>query len=40
LDAAIRARPQILEFLQQAPGVESSRTETLGRLAQIAAALG
>jgi FliI/YscN family ATPase len=40
LDAAIRARPQILEFLQQAPGVESSRTETLGQLARIAAALG
>ena len=28
LDAAIRARPQILEFLRQAPGVESARAET------------
>jgi flagellar biosynthesis/type III secretory pathway ATPase len=40
LDAAIRARPQILEFLRQAPGVESARAETLGQLGQIAAALG
>jgi FliI/YscN family ATPase len=40
LDAAIRVRPQILEFLQQAPGVESSRAETLDQLARIAAALG
>ena len=40
LDAAIRVRPQVLEFLQQAPGVESSRGETLGQLARIAAALG
>jgi len=40
LDAAIRARPQILEFLRQAPGVESTRQETLGQLGQIAAALG
>jgi flagellum-specific ATP synthase len=40
LDAAIRVRPQILEFLRQAPGAESTRAETLGQLGQIAAALG
>ena len=40
LDAAIRVRPRILEFLRQAPGEESSRAETLDQLGQIAAALG
>jgi len=40
LDAAIRERPRILEFLRQAPGVESARAETLSQLGQIAAALG
>jgi len=40
LDAAIRVRPQILDFLRQAPGFESSRAETLRQLGQIAAALG
>jgi flagellum-specific ATP synthase len=40
LDAAIRARPQILEFLRQAAGVQSTREETLRQLGQIAAALG
>jgi FliI/YscN family ATPase len=40
LDAAIRARPQILEFLQQAPGAESARSETLSQLGKVAAALG
>jgi FliI/YscN family ATPase len=40
LDAAIRARPQILEFLQQAPGAESARAETLSQLGKVAAALG
>jgi FliI/YscN family ATPase len=40
LDAAIKARPQILEFLRQAPGVESARAETLSQLGRIAAALG
>jgi flagellar biosynthesis/type III secretory pathway ATPase len=39
LDAAIRARPQILEFLRQAAEAESPRAETLRKLAQIAAAL-
>jgi FliI/YscN family ATPase len=39
LDAAIRARPQILDFLRQAQGVESSRPETLRQLGQVAAAL-
>jgi flagellum-specific ATP synthase len=39
LDAAIRARPQILEFLRQASDVESTREETLGRLTKITAAL-
>jgi len=39
LDAAIRARPQIVEFLRQAPDLESSRAETLSQLAQIAAGL-
>jgi flagellum-specific ATP synthase len=40
LDAAIRVRPKILDFLRQAPGVESTRAETMSQLAQIAAALG
>jgi len=40
LDAAIKARPQILEFLRQAPGVESARADTLSQLGRIAAALG
>jgi FliI/YscN family ATPase len=40
LDAAIRARPQILEFLRQVPGVASTREETMRQLAQMAAALG
>jgi flagellum-specific ATP synthase len=40
LDAAIRARPQILEFLRQVPGVASTRDETMRQLAQMAAALG
>ncbi len=39
LDAAIRARPQILDFLRQAQGVASSRPETLLQLGQVAAAL-
>jgi FliI/YscN family ATPase len=39
LDAAIKARPRILEFLRQAPGVKSTRAETLSQLGQIAAAL-
>jgi FliI/YscN family ATPase len=39
LDAAIRARPQIQEFLRQASDVESTREETLGRLTKITAAL-
>ncbi len=40
LDTAIRARPQILEFLRQAPDAESPRAATLERLARLAAALG
>ncbi len=40
LDAAIRVRPQILQFLQQAQGVKSARADTLAQLGQIAAALG
>lgn len=40
LDAAIRARPQILEFLRQAPDAQSPRAETLRQLGQIAGALG
>jgi len=40
LDAAIRVRPKVLDFLRQAPGVESTRAETMSQLAQIAAALG
>jgi flagellar biosynthesis/type III secretory pathway ATPase len=40
LDAAIRERPQILEFLRQAPGVASTRDETLAQLGRVAAALG
>jgi len=40
LDAAIRVRPQILEFLRQVPGVAWKREETMGQLAKIAAALG
>lgn len=39
LDLAIRARPQILDFLRQAPDLESPREETLRRLAEIAALL-
>jgi flagellum-specific ATP synthase len=39
LDAAIRVRPQILEFLRQEPGIESPREETLERLGQLAALL-
>jgi flagellum-specific ATP synthase len=39
LDAAIRVRPQILDFLRQASGVRSSREETLKLLGQVAAAL-
>jgi len=40
LDAAIRVRPQILEFLRQSVGAASTRPETLRQLAQIAATLG
>lgn len=40
LDAAIRVRPQILEFLRQAPHDPSTREETLRRLGQMATALG
>ncbi len=40
LDAAIRARPQILEFLRQAQGDQSPRAETLRQLGVMAAALG
>ncbi|HTQ54208.1 MAG TPA: FliI/YscN family ATPase [Bryobacteraceae bacterium] len=40
LDAAIRVRPQILDFLQQAADRDSPRGETLRQLAQLAAALG
>jgi flagellum-specific ATP synthase len=40
LDAAIQARPQILEFLRQAPGVQSSRADTLTQLGRIATAVG
>ena len=40
LDAAIRVRPQTLEFLRQAPGVESTRADTMRQLGQLAAALG
>lgn len=39
LDAAIRVRPQILEFLRQAPGVQFPRDETLAQLGRLAAAL-
>ncbi|HTT62630.1 MAG TPA: FliI/YscN family ATPase [Bryobacteraceae bacterium] len=39
LDASIRARPQILQFLQQGLGVESPREETLAQLGQLAALL-
>ncbi len=39
LDAAIRVRPQILDFLCQTPDAESPRTETLRQLAVIASAL-
>jgi FliI/YscN family ATPase len=39
LDAAIRGRPQILEFLRQAAGAASARAETLRQLGQIAAGL-
>jgi flagellum-specific ATP synthase len=40
LDAAIKARAQILEFLRQAPDVQSARAETMRQLGQVAAALG
>jgi len=40
LDAAIRVRPRILEFLRQAPDAASPRAETLRQLGEIAAALG
>jgi len=40
LDAAIRERSQILEFLRQARGAASQREETLAHLGRIAAALG
>lgn len=39
LDAAIRERPQILEFLRQATGAPAPREETLAHLGRIAAAL-
>jgi flagellum-specific ATP synthase len=39
LDSAIQTRPQIVEFLRQEPGSESTREDTLRRLSQIAAAL-
>jgi len=39
LDAAIRERPRILEFLRQAPGAASTREEALAQLGRIAAAL-
>jgi flagellum-specific ATP synthase len=40
LDAAIQARPKILEFLRQPAGAKSPRAETLQQLAAIAAPLG
>ena len=40
LDAAIKAQPQILEFLRQGQGVRSTREETINQLARLAAALG
>jgi len=39
LDAAIEARPRILEFLRQTPEAESPREETLRRLEQAALGL-
>jgi len=39
LDAAIRTRPQILDFLRQAPGEQTPREETLRQLGQIGTAL-
>lgn len=39
LDAAIKVRPQILEFLRQAPGAPSGREQTLSHLGRIAATL-
>jgi len=39
LDAAIRARPRILQFLRQAANTQSTREETLKQLGEIAAAL-
>jgi len=40
LDASIRVRPQILEFLRQPPHAPSARQETLRRLGETATALG
>ncbi len=39
LDAAVRARPQILEFLRQTPRDQVTREATLDQLSRIAAAL-
>jgi flagellum-specific ATP synthase len=39
LDAAIQARPRILDFLRQEPGAGSPLDETLRRMGEIAAAL-
>jgi len=39
LDAAIQARPRILDFLRQESGVQSSQEDTLHQLGQIAATL-
>jgi flagellum-specific ATP synthase len=39
LDAAIHARPKIIEFLRQAAGAKSPRAETLKSLATVAAPL-
>ncbi|HVN04279.1 MAG TPA: FliI/YscN family ATPase [Bryobacteraceae bacterium] len=39
LDAALQARPRILEFLRQTPEVQSPRDETLRRLGQVAGGL-
>jgi len=40
LDAAIRCRPEILDFLKQDAHTFCPLSETLGRLAKLAAALG
>jgi len=40
LDAAIRERPQILEFLRQEPNAACPREQALAELGKIAAALG